>query len=123
MAHSVLVVDDSPFVYHQIKDMVEGSEYEIVGSAKSGEEGLELFRSLNPDLIILDIIMPGIDGLETAEIMLREDPNVKIVMLSSLFDSNLLDEVKKMGLRFLLPKPIEKDVLFATFEMLLGDEK
>jgi len=103
--------------------MVEGSEYEIVGSAKSGEEGLELFRSLNPDLIILDIIMPGIDGLETAEIMLREDPNVKIVMLSSLFDSNLLDEVKKMGLRFLLPKPIEKDVLFATFEMLLGDEK
>ena len=62
--------------------------------------------------------MPGIDGLETAEIILAEDKDVNIIMLSSLFDANLLSEVKKMGLTFLLPKPLEKDVLFATLEML-----
>lgn len=119
MNYSILVVDDSPFVYHQIKDMVEGTNYEVIGSAKSGEEGLELFHELSPDLIVLDIIMPGIDGLETAELILKEKPDAKILMLSSLFDANLLAEVKNMGLRFLLPKPVEKDVLFATFEMLL----
>ena len=118
MKRSVLVVDDSPFVYHQVKDMVEGSDYQVVGSAKSGEEGLQLFRSLNPDVVILDIIMPGIDGLETADMMLKERNDAKIIMLSSLFDANLLSEVKKMGLKFLLPKPLEKDVLFATLEML-----
>ena len=118
MKRTVLVIDDSPFVYHQLKDMIEGSDYEVVGSAKSGEEGIEMYRKLHPDVIVLDIIMPGIDGLETAEIILQEDKNAKIIMLSSLFDANLLNEVKKLGLKFLLPKPLEKDVLFATLEML-----
>lgn len=118
MKRKLLVIDDSPFVYHQINDIVADSDYEVIGSAKSGEEGLEMYRSLKPDVVILDIIMPGIDGLETAEIMLKENPDAKIIMLSSLFDANLLGEVKKMGLKFLLPKPIEKDVLFATLEML-----
>ena len=118
MKRTVLVIDDSPFVYHQLKDMIEGSEYEVVGSAKSGEEGIEMYRKLHPDVIVLDIIMPGIDGLETAEIILQEDKNAKIIMLSSLFDANLLNEVKKLGLKFLLPKPLEKDGLFATLEML-----
>lgn len=118
MKRTLLVIDDSPFVYHQISDMVADSDYEVVGSAKSGEEGLEMFRDLNPNVVILDIIMPGIDGLETAEIMLKECADAKIIMLSSLFDANLLNEVKKMGLKYLLPKPIEKDILFATLEML-----
>lgn len=118
MKRTILVVDDSPFVYHQLKDMVEDSDYEVIGSAKSGEEGLEQFRQLKPDIVILDIIMPGIDGLETARILIEENAEVKIVMLSSLFDANLLTEVKKMGLKFLLPKPLEKDVLFATLALL-----
>ena len=62
--------------------------------------------------------MPGIDGLETARILMEENAEVKIVMLSSLFDANLLTEVKKMGLKFLLPKPLEKDVFFATLALL-----
>lgn len=120
----MLVIDDSPFVFHQVKNMVADSEYEVIGSAKSGEEGIEMFHKLHPDVVILDIIMPGIDGLETAEILLKEDPEAKIIMLSSLFDSNLLKEVKELGLRFLLPKPVEADVLFATLEMLeKKDEK
>ena len=118
MKQKILVVDDSPFVYHQVKDMVEGSNYEVVGSAKSGEEGITMFRELEPDVVILDIIMPGIDGLETAEIILQEKSDAKIIMLSSLFDAHLLNDVKELGLKFLLPKPLEKDVLFATLEML-----
>lgn len=118
MKKSVLVIDDSPFVYFQLKDMLEGSDYEAIGSAKSGEEGIEMYHQLKPDIIILDIIMPGIDGLETAEILLKENSDVKIIMLSSLFDGNLMNEVKALGLKFLLPKPLEKDVLFATLEML-----
>lgn len=118
MKRTILVVDDSPFVYHQVKDMVEESDYQVIGSAKSGEEGIQLFRELKPDVIILDIIMPGIDGLETAEIIMQEKADAKIIMLSSLFDANLLSEVKSLGLKFLLPKPLEKDILFATLEML-----
>ena len=119
MKRTILVVDDSPFVFHQLKDILEGSEYEVIGSAKSGEEGISMYRSLQPDIVILDIIMPGIDGLETAEILLKEKADAKSIMLSSLFDANLLSEVKSMGLKYLLPKPLEKEVLFATLTMLM----
>ena len=113
MKQTILVVDDSPFVYHQLKDMVEDSDYEVIGSAKSGEEGLEMFRQLKPDIVILDIIMPGIDGLETAGILMEEDANARIVMLSSLFDANLLAEVKN-GIKILIAKTIRERCTFCN---------
>lgn len=118
-ATTILVVDDSPFASQQIKDIVEGNGYKVVGYAKNGEEGIRLFDELKPDITILDIIMPGIDGLETAEIILKNAPNAKIMMLSSLCDAGTLEEVKSIGLKYLVPKPWEDDVLLATLEMLV----
>lgn len=115
---TIMVVDDSPFASKQIKDIVEENGYEVIGYAKNGEEGVRMYDELNPDIVILDIIMPGIDGLETAQIILKKNPNARILMLSSLCDSGTLEEVKAIGLKFLIPKPWEDDVLLATLEML-----
>jgi len=115
---TILVVDDSPFAAKQIEDMVEENGYEVAGYAKNGEEGIHMFEELHPDIVIMDIIMPGIDGLETAEILLKKNPNAQILMLSSLCDSGTLEEVKAIGLKYLIPKPWEDDVLLATLEML-----
>lgn len=115
---TIMVVDDSPFASKQIKDLVEENGYEVIGYAKNGEEGIELYKELHPDIVILDIIMPGIDGLETAEILMKNDSDVKILMLSSLCDSGTLDEVRGIGLKYLIPKPWEDDVLLATLELL-----
>lgn len=119
MKKTILVIDDSPFVSRQIKEIVEQKEYEVIGHAKSGEEGIVLYKELNPDIVMLDIIMPGIDGLETAQILLKENPEVKILMLSSLCDFETLEEVKKIGLKYLIPKPLDGKVLFASLELLL----
>ena len=116
---TIMVVDDSPFALKQIKDMVEENGFEVIGYAKSGEEGIKMYKELNPDLVIMDIIMPGMDGIETAEIILKEDANASIMMLSSLCDSGTLEEIKSIGLKYLLPKPWEDDVLLATLELLL----
>ena len=77
-----------------------------------------MYEDLHPDIVVMDIIMPGIDGLETAEILLKRDPDATILMLSSLCDSGTLEEVKSIGLKYLIPKPWEDDVLLATLEML-----
>ena len=106
-----------------IKDIVEENGYEVIGYAKSGEEGIRLYEELHPDIVVLDIIMPGIDGLETAQILMQNDPNVTILMLSSLCDSGTLEEVKSIGLKYLIPKPWEDDVLLATLEMLKKQRK
>ena len=115
---TIMVVDDSPFASKQIKDIVEENGYEVIGYAKNGEEGVRMYDELKPDIVILDIIMPGIDGLETAQILMKNNPKVKILMLSSLCDSGTLEEVKGIGLKFLIPKPWEDDVLLATLELL-----
>lgn len=118
MSTTIMVVDDSPFASKQIKDIVEDNGYEVTVYAKDGEEAIELYKELKPDIVILDIIMPGLNGLETAEILKKQDPDVKILMLSSLCDSGTMEEVKSIGVKHLIPKPLEADVLLASLEMV-----
>ncbi|BCN29646.1 response regulator [Anaeromicropila herbilytica] len=118
MKKTILVIDDSPFVVNQIKEITAHTEYEVIGHAKTGEAGIEIFKELHPDIITLDIIMPGIDGMETAKEILNLDADANILMLSSLCDNGTLEEVKSIGLKYLLPKPIEAGLLLATFELL-----
>lgn len=118
MSTTIMVVDDSPFASKQIKDIVEDNGYEVIGYAKDGEEGIELYKELKPDIVILDIIMPGLNGLETAEILKKQDPAVKILMLSSLCDAGTMEEVKSIGVKHLIPKPLEADVLLASLELV-----
>lgn len=118
MSTTIMVVDDSPFASKQIKDIVEDNGYEVIGYAKDGEEAIELYKELKPDIVILDIIMPGLNGLETAEILKKQDPAVKILMLSSLCDAGTMEEVKSIGVKHLIPKPLEADVLRASLELV-----
>lgn len=118
MSTTIMVVDDSPFASKQIKDIVEDNGYEVIGYAKDGEETIELYKELKPDIVILDIIMPGLNGLETAEILKKQDPAVKILMLSSLCDAGTMEEVKSIGVKHLIPKPLEADVLLASLELV-----
>lgn len=118
MSTTIMVVDDSPFASKQIKDIVEDNGYEVIGYAKDGEEAIELYKELKPDIVILDIIMPGLNGLETAEIFKKQDPAVKILMLSSLCDAGTMEEVKSIGVKHLIPKPLEADVLLASLELV-----
>lgn len=118
MSTTIMVVDDSPFASKQIKDIVEDNGYEVIGYAKDGEEAIELYKELKPDIVILDIIMPGLNGLETAEILKKQDPAVKILMLSSLCDAGTMEEVKSTGVKHLIPKPLEADVLLASLELV-----
>lgn len=118
MSTTIMVVDDSPFASKQIKDIVEDNGYEVIGYAKDGEEAIEFYKELKPDIVILDIIMPGLNGLETAEILKKQDPAVKILMLSSLCDAGSMEEVKSIGVKHLIPKPLEADVLLASLELV-----
>lgn len=118
MSTTIMVVDDSPFASKQIKDIVEDNGYEVIGYAKDGEEAIELYKELKPDIVILDIIMPGLNGLETAEILKKQDPAVKILMLSSLCDAGTMEEVKSIGVKHLIPKSLEADVLLASLELV-----
>ena len=118
----VLIVDDSPFIAREIKDIVTGHGYEVVGCAKNGEDGITMAIDLKPDIITMDIIMPGIDGIEAAVEILKEIPDQKIVMLSSLCDQDTIEEIKSIGLKHLIAKPIEAQQLLDTLDMEFSEE-
>ena len=120
---TILIVDDSPFIAREIKDIVSEHDYEVVGCAKNGEDGIVMAKELKPDIITMDIIMPGIDGIEAAIEILKEIPDQKIVMLSSLCDQDTLEEIKGIGLKHLVAKPIEAAQLLDILEKeLSGDD-
>ncbi|MBR4725519.1 MAG: response regulator [Lachnospiraceae bacterium] len=113
---TILIVDDSPFIAREITDIVTDHDYEVAGCAKNGEDGIVMARDLKPDIITMDIIMPGIDGIEAAAEILKDNPDQKIVMLSSLCDQDTFEEIQAIGLKHLVAKPIEAEQLLKILD-------
>ena len=108
MGMRLMIVDDSVFIYEEMKHMLANSEFEIVGYAKSGEDAIELYEKILPDVVTMDIIMPGLDGLETAKQILARWPEARIIMVSSLAYDETMEDAKKIGAIDFLFKPIEE---------------
>ncbi len=108
----ILVVDDSAMVHKLMDRYLIG--YEIVGYAKDGKEGIELFHKHRPDLTFMDITMPVVDGISAIKGIKQIDPDAKIVMLSAMADEEIVEEAKGLGVVTFLQKPFNKDTLQRT---------
>ncbi len=120
MAKKIMVVDDSRVMELQMQHMLEGSEYEITAYCRDGEEAIARFDEVNPDIVTMDILMPGMDGLETAQAILAERPEANVIMLSSLAYDDTLDEAKRIGAKGFLFKPFDRETLIETLGKALG---
>ena len=91
MSKRIMVVDDSRLVRVQLEDVLAGTDYEIAAHCRSGEDAIARYAEVNPDLVTMDIIMQGMDGLDATEIILKEHPDARIVIVSSLaYDDTFL---------------------------------
>lgn len=111
MKKKLMIVDDSVFVYEEMKSMLADSPYEVAGYAKSGEEALVLFHQLKPDVVTMDIVLPGMDGMDAAADILSQAPETRVVVVSSLAYDDTIDRAKEIGARDFLFKPFEKEQL------------
>ncbi len=111
ITYRILVVDDSRVVHEQMKKMLEGSEFEIADFCRSGEEALKSYEELRPDLVTMDIIMPGIDGLETCRKLKNEWPDANIFMVSSMAYDDMIDDAVEAGAKGFLFKPFTQESL------------
>ncbi len=120
-SYKVLVIDDSPFVLKAVKKALEPEGYQMLEQAFNGKMGLELVAQLQPDIIFLDITMPEMDGLQTAEQLLRRDPRAKIIMLSAMGDKELLQKANQIGVKLFIAKPFTSDDIIKSVESILND--
>ena len=118
----LMVIDDSRMMELQIQKLLEGSEFEVAAYCENGEEAIECYGAIHPDITTIDIIMPGIDGLETARVILEEHPDAKIVMVSSMTDDASLNEAENLGAKGFLNKPITRETLLEVLDQVLAGE-
>lgn len=116
MKKKLMIVDDSRFIFEEMKHMLEESDYEIVDYAKSGEDAIEKIEQGLPDLITMDVILPGISGMEASEIILQRWPQAKIVVVSSLAYDETVDQAKRVGARGFIFKPFTQEELISSLD-------
>ena len=114
-----MVVDDSRMVALQMKNLLEGTDYEIVAYCRNGEEAIAQYGEVQPDIVTMDIIMPGLDGLETAQAILEEHADAKIIMVSSLAYDDTFEEATAIGAKGFIDKPFEKEQLLEALDQAL----
>jgi len=110
-----LLVDDHPLFLDGLKSLLTVRGIEVVGTARDGIEALEKARSLNPEIILMDIKMPNLDGLAATRLIKAELPAVKIVMLTMSADDEDLFEAIKNGACGYLLKTLDVDEFFTLF--------
>ena len=97
MSKRILVVDDSSMMRKMITKLLTPPGHTVIGEAKSGQEAVDLYRELRPDLVTMDITMKGMDGITAAREILNFDANAQIIFLSNLDEDKYRSEVEKLG--------------------------
>jgi two-component system chemotaxis response regulator CheY len=110
MARSVLVVDDSTTAYAQLKKILDGTEFTVVAHATNAEEAVAHYAAHKPELVTMDIVMPGADGVEAVKRILASDPAAKIVIVSSMGGvKERVVAALSAGAKNVVAKPFEKE--------------
>ena len=107
---SILIADDEALIRLDIKEMLQGAGHIVCGEANNGPKAVELAKSFAPDLAILDVMMPGLDGLEVAKIL--HSMNIPVLLLTAYSQSKFINRAEKVSVYGYLVKPItERDLL------------
>lgn len=115
----VLIAEDEPIVRMDIKELLEGQGYEVVGEAADGQIAIDLARKLKPDVIIMDIRMPNLDGIEAAKILTQEEI-APIIFLTAYSDKELVEKAKEVGVIAYIVKPFKESDLFPAIEIAIA---
>ena len=122
MKKKLMVVDDSRMMELQICKLLEDTDYEVAAYCENGEEAIARYEEVRPDIVTMDIIMPGIDGLEAAQIIAEAHPDARIIMISSLAYEDTLQEAEAVGAKLFLYKPIDRENLLDALEQVMGED-
>lgn len=115
----ILIIDDSRFIYKTLENILKDDAFEILEQAQNGQIGVDLFEKYQPDLVLLDVIMPVKNGIEAAREILQKSPAAKIIMISSMGDNDIIEEAKILGVKsFLLKPPNAIEVLNCVKDVL-----
>ncbi|WP_279011133.1 ANTAR domain-containing response regulator [Synergistes jonesii] len=117
---TVVIADDEPITRMDLRELLLDSGYEVVAEAGDGFDALEACRKYQPDIVLMDIKMPLLDGLSAAKMIVQEDLTDAIILLTAYREMEFIDEAKKIGVNGYLVKPIDEKSLIPSMEVMLS---
>lgn len=116
----ILVVDDAAFMRKVIRDTLTKNGYADIHEAVDGADAVEKYEELQPDLVLMDITMPNMDGLEALKAIRAKDSNANIVMCTAMGQEAMVVEAVQAGTKDFIVKPFKEDRLIKTVSSIVG---
>ncbi len=122
MGINVIIADDLKFIKLVLRQLVEKAGFRVVGEASNGEEAVELYQDKRPDVVLMDITMPKMDGLTALKKILELDPEAKIIMCSALGQQSLIVQALQLGAKDFIVKPFREERVITAIKHVLDIE-
>ena len=120
MAKNVLICDDAAFMRMMIKDILGKNGYNVVGEAENGLKAVEKYAELSPDLVLMDITMPEMDGIAALKKIKSNDPNAVVIMCSAMGQQAMVIESIQAGAKDFIVKPFQAERVIEAVKKVIG---
>lgn len=120
MAKGILLVDDAAFMRMMLKDILVKNGYEVLGEAENGVKAVEKYKELSPDLVIMDITMPEMDGIEAVKEIKKFNPAATVIMCSAMGQQSMVIEAIQSGAKDFIVKPFQADRIVEAVRKVIG---
>lgn len=120
MTKKILIVDDSAFMRMTLRDILVKGGNEIAGEAETGDEAVDKYKQLKPDLVTMDIVMLKMDGIKAVKEIIAQDPNAKILMVSAMGQQALIVDSIQAGAKGFVIKPFKPESVADEVNRIVG---
>lgn len=120
MAKNILIVDDAAFMRMMIKDILSKNGYNVAGEAENGLKAVEKYNELKPDLVLMDITMPEMDGIAALKQIKAADGNAHVIMCSAMGQQAMVIEAIQAGAKDFIVKPFQADRVLEAVKKVVG---
>ena len=120
MAKNILICDDAAFMRMMIKDILSKNGYNVAGEAENGAKAVEKYAELKPDLVLMDITMPEMDGLQALKEIKKLDGDAKIIMCSAMGQQAMVIESIQNGAKDFIVKPFQAERVLEAVKKVVG---
>lgn len=120
---NIVIVDDSAFQIALLRDLLTENGFNVIGEANDLEETIEVVTRTKPDLVTMDMTIPGTDGFECTKEIHKIDPNIKVIIVSSMMDDEIVRKAKKLHVSGYAQKPVDPEELTLLINRVMSDKE
>jgi len=120
MAKKILISDDALFMRVTLKNILVANGYEVAGEATNGQEAVDKYVATRPDLVLMDITMPIMDGITATRTIKQSHPDANVVMCTAMGQKNMVIEALQAGAKDFIVKPFQPDRVLQSIKKLIG---